>query len=331
MLFDLPSVSVCIPARNERHAMTRCLEAVLRSNYKKMEVLVLDDDSVDNTSQLVRAFAKDGVRFIEGGAPPAGWLGKNYALRRLADEASGKYIVFLDVDTVIASSSIAQLVSYAESTQASMVSVLPVRQDFWRVSVVFAPLRYFWSVLFHRKNRPIAASNAWMVRRAELLRDFTNFETLRVDTEPEVTIAQLYVASNKYRFLTSHQLLGISYEKKLSSQIETALRLRFAQCHYSVTLAMFCTTVGIVAALAPVLLIATGGIFIPIGVLLYLAGTSCYYGYLRFIWARGAFLGAWLWPLILTQDAVLTIASVIGYKTNTVTWKGRPITSLVRR
>ena len=36
MLRDLPSVSVCIPARNETHAMTECLEKIIASTYPKL-------------------------------------------------------------------------------------------------------------------------------------------------------------------------------------------------------------------------------------------------------------------------------------------------------
>ena len=43
---QLPSVSVCIPARNETHAMSECLESVLASDYPKLEAIVLDDTRV---------------------------------------------------------------------------------------------------------------------------------------------------------------------------------------------------------------------------------------------------------------------------------------------
>src|ERR1700759_1043342 len=89
MLKDLPSVSVCIPARNETHAMSQCLERVIASTYPKLEVIVLDDSSVDDTSVLIKAYAHAGVRFVEGSRLPKGWLGKNHALQGLLHEASG--------------------------------------------------------------------------------------------------------------------------------------------------------------------------------------------------------------------------------------------------
>ena len=326
MLRDLPSVSVCIPARNERHAMTRCLEAVLTSNYPKLEILVLDDESVDNTSSLIKSFAKDGVRFVDGSTPPAGWLGKNYALNVLLSEASGTYVLFLDVDTILSRDSIAQLVSYAESTDSNMISVLPQRSDLWRVSVIFAPLRYFWHVLFHRTTRPIVASSAWMVRRKQMLQDFPDFGSLNNDVEPEVAVAAHYAALHRYKFLTSHQLLGISYEKKMSSQIETTIRLRFPQLNYSVWRSIASAFIKTAIAVSPFAFIVAPA-FWPIALVSYLLGTLAYASYLFFVWERGTWLGMWLWPIILLGDAWLTLVSMLRYSTHSVTWKGRPVTS----
>ena len=79
----LPSVTVCIPARNEDHALTDCLHKVLASDYEKLEIIVVDDNSVDNTSVLIKSFAHAGVRFVAGSELPEGWLGKNHSLQML--------------------------------------------------------------------------------------------------------------------------------------------------------------------------------------------------------------------------------------------------------
>ena len=36
---ELPTVTICITARNETHAMTRCLEHVVASEYPKLEII----------------------------------------------------------------------------------------------------------------------------------------------------------------------------------------------------------------------------------------------------------------------------------------------------
>src|SRR5688500_13660714 len=98
---DMPTVSICIPARNETHALADCLYSVLQSDYEKLEVIVLDDCSHDKTSRIIKSFAQDGVRFIQGEMPAEGWLGKNYACETLAAQANGEYLIYMSVDTRI--------------------------------------------------------------------------------------------------------------------------------------------------------------------------------------------------------------------------------------
>src|SRR5882757_3770655 len=49
-----PLVSVLIPAHNEELGIIRCLDSVRRSTYRKLEVIVVDDASSDNSRKLVR-------------------------------------------------------------------------------------------------------------------------------------------------------------------------------------------------------------------------------------------------------------------------------------
>ena len=79
--------------------MTDALHRVIASTYPKLEIIVLDDLSADKTPALIKAFAQDGVRFIEGGPVPKDWLGKNHALDTLLRQASGTYVLFLDVES----------------------------------------------------------------------------------------------------------------------------------------------------------------------------------------------------------------------------------------
>lgn len=329
LLEDLPSVSVCIPARNERHAMTQCLERVLGSSYPKLEVIVCDDSSVDGTSSLIKAFARDGVRFVEGTSPPPGWLGKNNALNSLLSEASGTYVLFLDVDTFLTPDSIGQLVAYIQSSGATMVSVLPVRRDSWRVSVLLAPLRYFWRLLLHSRRRPIAASSAWMVHRGRFLAEFSDFSRFKSAVEPEVEIAQYFSKQSLYRFLVSYDLLGVSYEKKLSSQIETSVRLRFPLLNYSITRALLWFVMVISVMVFPFLALISGVLWlVMLGAVSASVLYFAYYAYLRRVWHRGAYVGALLLPAVLLLDAYVLLRSMVQYLTRTVTWKGRPISPL---
>src|SRR5690606_15885888 len=134
---------------------------VLASDYKKLEILVFDDSSTDDTSRIIRSFAQAGVRFVAGTELPEGWLGKNHALDVLSKEASGTYVLFMDVDTVIAPTTIRRLVDDVVYGKKTMVTVIPERADGWRLSVLFGHLRYFWELSVNSVSRPATASALW--------------------------------------------------------------------------------------------------------------------------------------------------------------------------
>lgn len=326
---DLPSVTVCIPARNEHHALAACLDRVIESTYARLEIIVLDDVSGDDTSELIKAYASKGVRFVQGKALPKGWLGKNHALQGLLNEASGSYVLFLDVDTVLSNKAIEHIVRYSLSHRASMVSVLPRREDSYRASALFSPLRYFWEILFHRRFWPATASSAWLIRRKVLLNRFNGFTGFKNAIQPETKLAAELAQTNEYRFLVGSHKFGVAYEKKWRSQLLTSVRLLFPLFNEQVAISII-ALLDLALLFVPYVIIMSM-FFVPfswvhpVAVLLALGFAATYGWYARQVWHSGWLAGAALWPYLLVQEAVLIVVSTIQYKRKAVTWKGRSI------
>lgn len=318
---EVPTVTVCIAARNETHAMTQCLERVVASEYPKLEVIVLDDGSRDNTSLLIKSFAHAGVRFIEGKPLPDGWLGKNYAQQVLAQEASGKLVFFMDVDTLIERQTVSRLVTLMQASNSRMLSVVPLRSSQWRLSLLFTTMRHFWLLMRHTPQHPRATANAWMVERDVLLQQFEINEKLPQSMKVETAVAGS-LAQNEYRLALSSKWLGLSYEKKWSSQVETSTRLLYPQSHkkLSYVAALFCT---LLLALTPYVAL----FYTPWALLLVVAQYLLALYFLSHIWTHYRFVGALLLPLTIAQEAVLLLVSTYKYRHGSVTWKGRPISS----
>jgi len=329
MVEDMPSVTVCIPARNETHAMTECLQRLVDSNYPKLEIIVLDDMSGDDTSVLIKSFAHEGVRFVEGSPLPDGWLGKNHALQGLLHEASGTYVLFMDVDTRLAPDAVEQLVAYALNEKASMVSVLPRREDGWRASVIFSPLRYFWEVMFHRKVAPATASSAWLIERRTLLDRWQGFTHFKAAIQPESRFSSELMATGQYRFLMGTEALGVSFEKKWRSQVATSIRLLFplvgAKNPHAIIAGLD------LLIIAGPLFVLVSGFFAGFGILQIIAGVfwllfaGLYATYLKKVWKHGWWVGGLLWGFIVVQEAILMALSAIGYHKRAITWKGRVV------
>ncbi|MDB5180199.1 MAG: hypothetical protein JWN12_831 [Candidatus Saccharibacteria bacterium] len=324
---SLPSVTVCIPARNETHAMTDSLQRVIASTYPKLEIIVLDDLSGDDTSALIKAFAHEGIRFVEGSKLPEGWLGKNHALQGLLEQASGTYVLFMDVDTRLSPESIEQLIAYTLQEDALMVSILPRREDTPRASAFFSPLRYFWEIMFHRKSFPATASGAWLIHRQTLLDRWQGFTQFKDAIQPESRMSADLMASGRYRFLIGTEMLGISYEKKWRSQIGTSIRLLFPLLGGKVV-NIIIAALDLLIVSAPLFVILSGlfvgwGINQAIGGVFYLMFTGLYAFYLRKVWRKAWLIGGFLWSYAVVQECVLAILSAIRYSQKAVTWKGR--------
>ena len=91
----LPFVSIIIPARNEAERIKPLLDSLKEQAYQSFEVIVVDDDSTDDTSVVAASY---GARVIRNQSEQAG-AGKSLACWRGANHSKGKWLLFLDADT----------------------------------------------------------------------------------------------------------------------------------------------------------------------------------------------------------------------------------------
>ncbi|MBI5928777.1 MAG: glycosyltransferase [Chloroflexi bacterium] len=124
----LPKVSILVPARNEARNIVPCIESLVSQDYPEFEIIVLNDLSSDETGTLLDSLATQypNVRVLHGTEdPPKGWNGKSYACHRLAEQATGEWLLFTDADTVHSSASVAQGITQAKKLGVALLSVFP--------------------------------------------------------------------------------------------------------------------------------------------------------------------------------------------------------------
>jgi len=144
-------VSVLVPMRDEAENAVACLRSVLaQAGVDELEVVVCDDGSTDGTAALVAALAAgdDRLRLLAGGAdrPPAGWAGKPWACHRLAAQASGAVLVFLDADVRLEPGGLAATVALLRGARLDLVSPYPRQVAITAAERVVQPLLQ-WSFL----------------------------------------------------------------------------------------------------------------------------------------------------------------------------------------
>lgn len=123
----LPAVSVLVPARNEEAAIGRLCRDVLASTGVDLELVILDDDSRDDTAAIVNEIAATDprVRLVQGRTLPAGWCGKQHACWQLAQAARHDAWVFLDVDVSPTPDAVARAVAFLDASGAALAGGFP--------------------------------------------------------------------------------------------------------------------------------------------------------------------------------------------------------------
>lgn len=91
----MPLVSVIIPTYNRGELVTKAISSVINQTYKNLEILVVDDGSTDNTSEILKEIIKAQrniayLRKQNGGCASA----RNKGL----ENARGDFLTFLDSD-----------------------------------------------------------------------------------------------------------------------------------------------------------------------------------------------------------------------------------------
>jgi chlorobactene glucosyltransferase len=120
-----PLVSVIIPARDEARIIERTVRAFLAQTYPHFEIIVINDRSTDGTGEIVRSIDDERLTIIDGTEPPAGWLGKPWALFQGSNLARGELLLFVDADVVYAPDAIRAAVAHQEMRRAALLSLLP--------------------------------------------------------------------------------------------------------------------------------------------------------------------------------------------------------------
>jgi cellulose synthase/poly-beta-1,6-N-acetylglucosamine synthase-like glycosyltransferase len=98
---DLPRVAVLIPAHNEGRVMRDTLSAMVALDYptERLEVIVVDDGSSDETGAIVRSFAERDARVrLVSVAPGEGGRGKSRALNIGLRHTDAPFIAVYDAD-----------------------------------------------------------------------------------------------------------------------------------------------------------------------------------------------------------------------------------------
>ncbi|MDO4321870.1 MAG: glycosyltransferase [Lachnospiraceae bacterium] len=122
---QLPAVSIIVPVYNAENTLDRCVDSVLRQDYKNFELILVNDGSTDSSGAICDHYAAQDHRVHVIHKQNSGVSdSRNLALA----QAKGTYLQFVDADDWIAPEATGLLVTAAKAHSCDMVIA-----DFYRV------------------------------------------------------------------------------------------------------------------------------------------------------------------------------------------------------
>jgi chlorobactene glucosyltransferase len=328
-----PVVSLLVPARNEEANLRALLPALLRLDYPKLEIVVLDDGSDDGTAAVVQEHAsrrRARLRLLPGCPPPPGWMGKSWACHQMAAAASGQVLVFCDADVVPLPSALERTIAAMQSTDAGAATVIPRHQlDGWMESAVvpmvaqLPVLALLPLALVPRVRAPSLsmANGQWLAFTRAAYAACGGHAAVRDTVLEDVALGRrVKAAGHRLLPLVSHSLVSVRMYRGSAALWEGFGKNVYAlaggrPATFAAALAVF-SLVAIYPWLGAVL--GVRGALVPLALLA--AVRAC--GVLLF---RHGIRSALLHPAGSILLTAIALKSFVGTRRGTMEWKGRRI------
>jgi len=114
-----PLVSVVIPAFNESETIKKCVNSVLAINWPKdkLEIIVVDDGSTDNTYKIAKSITAGNVRVLRQKN-----RGKGAALNFGIKNSRGDFVATLDADSFATKEVLNNMIGYFSDEETMIVT-----------------------------------------------------------------------------------------------------------------------------------------------------------------------------------------------------------------
>ena len=213
-----PSVTVFMATYNTSEYLEEAIESILSQTYRDFELLIVNDGSTDNTSEILETFQDERIRIINNIENKGLTYTRNIALK----EARGQFIAVMDSDDIAYPNRLAIQVEAFEKDsalalyggQAKMIDENQKEIGFIEESETDPELLKV-KLLFH--NTFVHSS---VMMRTAVFREFAGYqEPFAEDYDLFLRIAQKYAVANSSEFIVAYRWHGSNVSKTQGEKI----------------------------------------------------------------------------------------------------------------
>ena len=238
-----PLLSVVVPARDEEADIEQCLRSILVSDYPRLELIVVNDRSTDQTGSLINRIAGQDSRVqpVHIQTLPEGWLGKNYALQTGADRAQGEYLLFTDGDINFEPHCLNRAVNFMRASKVDHLALIPGGLEGGAVETTFKTFFLFGYLLFVKNLEPIADGQysyfgfgAFNMVRRKAYQDIGGHASFKMDVVDDLILGKRFKDTGyRQELLFARESLSLHWYQGVSACIRGLEKNMFASFEYS--------------------------------------------------------------------------------------------------
>jgi hypothetical protein len=237
-----PTLAVAFAARDEAAMVAAASRSMLGLDYPSLEVIAVDDRSVDGTGAILDAIAREDARLrvIHVRALSPGWLGKTNALQAASDSTRADWILFTDADVVFEPTALRRAVAFAEAEGLDHITVgpeIPTESIGERLFLAMFGLLFAMHApigrLDDRRSKAHAGIGAFNLVKSETFRAIGGFRHLALSVDDDMRLAQaLKFAGYRMRFLLGRGSVSVRWQVGLGGMIRGLEKNFFAGLDY---------------------------------------------------------------------------------------------------
>lgn len=209
-----PTVSIVVPAHNEASVIEQTLDCLLKVDYpaNKLQIILADDGSTDNTVKIIRAYKRKHDKgnilqiFRQANGGKANVL--NNAITKMA---TGKLIMCLDADSLIAPDAITKAVEYFRDRRVvALASNVNIMENGTVLGLV---QRFEYLISYHMKKAQTLYNIEYIIGgigstfRRSMLDKVNLYDTNTMTEDIDLTMKIIAKGNKKNRVAYAHDVI----------------------------------------------------------------------------------------------------------------------------
>jgi len=239
-------ICVIIPARNEEKTILRTIKSIEDQKINNLEIIVVDDNSTDKTSEIVNKFKRKfkKISLLSGKKLPNGWVGKTWALKQAVDFANRKkydYYVFIDSDIIIERNLLMNVSKFIDNNDLEMVSLMAKLKcrTVWE-KILIPPFIFFFQKIYpfnlviDKNSKIAAAAGGFIFCKAKIFQHQNLYDLIPNKVIDDCNIAKLIKKRGSIWLGLTNRVTSERQYNSLKEIWKMVSRTAFEQLNYSI-------------------------------------------------------------------------------------------------